>query len=167
MLGRVMVAGHTLRGYVGDPFFTNRHAPKRLVQVLIRQPQQKVSKASGIQDVGVEQRRQSVYRLLQAEFLILGSQLGLNRCQRNCTLRQLLPGLRASEHKALDDRSFLVGQMLYLLSREEIAQVLADFNQAHRDFDEREWNAAGRRMAERVCHFDVLLGSLPYHGGCE
>ena len=60
---------------VGDPFFMNRHAPKRLVQVLIRQPQKKVSKASGIQDVGVEQRRQSVHRLLQAEFLILGRRL--------------------------------------------------------------------------------------------
>ncbi len=53
----------------------NRDAPKRLVQVLIRQAQKKVSKATGIQDVGVEQRRQSVHRLLQAEFLILGSQL--------------------------------------------------------------------------------------------
>ena len=60
---------------VGDPFFMNRRAPKRLVQVLIRQPQKKVSKAGGIQDVGVEQRPQSVHRLLQAEFLILGSQL--------------------------------------------------------------------------------------------
>ncbi len=60
---------------VVDPFFMNRDAPKRLVQVLIRQPQKKVSKAGGIQDVGVEQRRQTVHRLLQAEFLILGSQL--------------------------------------------------------------------------------------------
>lgn len=72
---------------VGDPFFMNRDAPKRLVQVLIRQPQKKVSKASGIQDVGVEQRRQSVHRLLQAEFLVLGSQL----VQRISAMRLRIP----------------------------------------------------------------------------
>ena len=72
---------------VGDPFFMNRDAPKRLVQVLIGQPQKKVSKASGIQDVGVEQRRRSVHRLLQAEFLILGSQL----VQRISTTRLRIP----------------------------------------------------------------------------
>ena len=59
----------------GDPFLVDRSAPKRMKQVLGGQAQKEIPKAGRIQDVGVEQRRQRVHRLLQAEFLITGSQL--------------------------------------------------------------------------------------------
>ena len=43
--------------------------------------------------------------------------LNAKRLRLTQSLETIAPGLRAGEHKALDDRSFLVGKMLPLPSR--------------------------------------------------
>lgn len=57
-----------------DPFLMDVGAPKGSEQPSVRQTQQDVPQAGRIQDVGVEQRRPALHRLLQAEFLIVCSQ---------------------------------------------------------------------------------------------
>ena len=56
------------------PLRMDVHAPSRRIEVLVGQRQEKIPKAGWIEDVGVEQRREKGHRLLQAEFLIHGSQ---------------------------------------------------------------------------------------------
>ena len=56
------------------PLRMDVHAPSRRIEVLVGQSQKKIPKAGRIEDVGVEQRRWKGHRLLQAEFLIRGSQ---------------------------------------------------------------------------------------------
>ena len=56
------------------PLRMDVHAPSRCMEVLVGQSQEKIPKAGRIEDVGVKQRRGKGHRLLQAEFLIHGSQ---------------------------------------------------------------------------------------------
>lgn len=59
---------------VAGPLRVDVAVPQRCKQIAVRKAQQQVAKARGVENIGVQQRRQAIHCLLQAEFLVASGQ---------------------------------------------------------------------------------------------